>query len=183
MTAVRVCLMNRWCGSNRKSGGRATALQRRSWPPEGGRYWGSSGGGGEEFGEAEDAAVVAGFTLDIVYAGPVGLGFFGWGCNARDGDFDFDAIVQAEEIHLARCGAIVVKAEAEFAGGDDGGFELLDNVVGEAGGVGEDAHGATCSGGEAFVVVEGEAKVERIFRHGYWLLAQETSQASRQSGQ
>jgi hypothetical protein len=142
-----------------------------------------SGDGGEEFCEAEDAAVVAGFTLDVVYAGPVGFGFFGWGLNARDGNFDFDAIVQAEEIHLAGRGAIVVKAKAEFAGGDNGGFELLDNVVGEAGGVGEDAHGATRSGGEAFVVIEGEAKVERIFRHGYRLLAQATSQASRQSGQ
>jgi hypothetical protein len=60
---------------------------------------------------------------------------------------------------------------------------LFDGVVGEAGGVGEDAHGATRSGGEAFVVIEGEAKVERIFRHGYRLLAQATSQASRQSGQ
>jgi hypothetical protein len=121
--------------------------------------------------------------LDVVYACPVGFGFFGWGCNAGDGDFDFDAIVQAEEVHLARRGAIVVKAEAEFTGGDDGGFELLDNVIGKARGVGEDAHGATRSGGEAFVVIEGEAEVERIFRHGYKLLAQATSQASRQSGQ
>jgi len=30
---------------------------------------------------------------------------------------------------------------------------LLDVVVGKAGGVGEDAHGATCCGGEAFVVI------------------------------
>ena len=141
------------------------------------------GGVREEFGQAEDAAVVAGFASDVVYAGPVGVGFFGWGCYTGDGDFDFDAIVQAEEIHLARRGAIVVKAEAEFAGRDDGGFELLDNVVRKAGGVGEDAHGSTRSGGEAFVVVEGEAKVKRIFRHGYRLLAQATSQASRQSGQ
>jgi hypothetical protein len=121
--------------------------------------------------------------LDVVYACPVGLGLFGGGRYAGDGDFDFDAIVEAEEIHLAGRGAIVVKVEAEFARGDYGGFELLDVVVGEAGGVGEDAHGATCGGGEAFVVVEREAKVERIFRHGYWLLAQETSQASRHSGQ
>lgn len=78
---------------------------------------------------------------------------------------------------------MIVKVEAEFAGGDDGSLELLDGVVGEAGSVGEDAHGATRGGGEAFVVVEGEAEVERIFRHGYWLLAQATSQASRQSGQ
>jgi len=139
--------------------------------------------GGEEFGQAEDAAVVAGFALDIVYAGPVGVGFFGWRRDAGDADFDFDAIVEAEEIHLAGRGAIVVKAEAEFAGGDDGGFELLDNVIGEAGGVGEDAHGATRGGGEAFVVIERETKVERIFWHGYWLLAQATSQDSRQSGQ
>jgi len=76
-----------------------------------------------------------------------------------------------------------VKVEAEFAGGDYGGFELLDVFVRQAGGVGENAHGATRGGGEAFVVVEGEAKVERIFRHGYSLLAQETSQASRHSGQ
>ncbi len=139
--------------------------------------------GGEEFGQAEDAAVVAGFALDIVYASPVGVGFIGWRRDAGDADFDFDAIVKAEEIHLAGRGAAVMKVEAEFAGGDDGGFELLDNVIGEAGGVGEDAHGATRSGGEAFVVIEGEAKVERIFRHGYRLLAQATSQASRQSGQ
>ena len=111
------------------------------------------------------------------------MGFFGGRRDAGDGDFDFDAIVQAEEIHLARRGAIVVKAEAEFAGGNDGGFELLDNVIGKARGVGEDAHGSTRGGGEAFVVIEGEAKVERIFRHGYRLLAQATSQASRQSGQ
>jgi len=121
--------------------------------------------------------------LDIVYARPVGVGFFGWRRDAGDADFDFDAIVKAEEIHLAGRGAAVMKVEAEFAGGDDGGFELLDNVIGEAGGVGEDAHGATRGGGEAFVVIEGEAKVERIFRHGYRLLAQATSQASRQSGQ
>jgi hypothetical protein len=121
--------------------------------------------------------------LDVVYASPVGLGFFGRRLDAGDGDFDLDAIVEAEESNLAGRGAIVVKVEAEFAGGDDGGLELFDGVVGEACGVGEDAHGATRSGGEAFVVIEGEAKVERIFRHGYGLLAQATSQASRQSGQ
>ena len=121
--------------------------------------------------------------MDVVYTGPMRVGLFGWGRDAGDGDFDFDAIIEAEEVDLAGRGAIVVKAEAEFAGGDDGGFELLDVVVGEAGGVGEDPHGATRGGGEAFVVVEGEAEVERIFRHGYWLLAQATSQASRQSGQ
>jgi hypothetical protein len=121
--------------------------------------------------------------LDVVYASPVGLGFFGRRLDAGDGDFDLDAIVEAEESNLAGRGAIVVKVEAEFAGGDDGGLELFDGVVGEAGGVGEDAHGATRSGGEAFVVIEGEAKMERIFRHGYRLLAQAMSQASRQSGQ
>jgi hypothetical protein len=141
------------------------------------------GGGVEEFGQAEDAGVVAVFALDVVYAGPVGLGLFGWGRDAGDGDFDFDAIVEAAETYLAGCFAIAMKIEAEFAGGDYGGFELFDVVVGEAGGVGEDAHGTSCGGGEAFVVVEGEAEVERIFRHGYWLLAQATSQASRQSGQ
>ena len=121
--------------------------------------------------------------MDVVYAGPGGFWFFGRGWDAGDGDFDFDAIVETAEADLAGRVAIVVKVEAEFAGGDDGGFELFDVVVGEAGGVGEDAHGATRGGGEAFVVIEGEAKVERIFRHGYWLLAQATSQASRQSGQ
>jgi len=113
----------------------------------------------------------------------VGFGLIGWGRDAGDGDFDFDAVVEAAETYLAGCVAIVVKVEAEFAGGDDGGFELLDVVVGEAGGVCEDTHGATRGGGEAFVVIEGEAEVKRIFRHGYWLLAQETSQASRHSGQ
>jgi hypothetical protein len=93
--------------------------------------------------------------LDVVYAGPVRFGLIGWGRDTRDGDFDLDAIVEAEESNLAGRGAIVVKVEAEFAGRDDGGFELLDVVVGEAGGVGEDAHGATRSGGEAFVVIEG----------------------------
>ena len=121
--------------------------------------------------------------MDVVDAGPVRFGFFGGGLDAGDGDFDLDAIVESEESNLAGRGAIVVKVEAEFAGGDYGGLELLDNVVGEAGGVGEDAHGAARSGGEAFVVIEGEAEVERIFRHGYKLLAQATSQASRQSGQ
>ena len=154
-----------------------------SGPPEGGRYWGRSGDGGEEFGQAEDAGVVAGFALDVVYAGPVGIGLFDWRRDAGDGDFDLDAIVEAEKSYFTGRGAIVVKVEAEFAGGDDGDFELFDVVVGEAGGVGEDAHGATCGGGEAFVVIEGEAKVERIFRHGYVLVAQETSQASRHSGQ
>jgi hypothetical protein len=121
--------------------------------------------------------------VDVVYAGPVGLGFFGGGGDAGDCDFDLDAIVEAEESNLTGCGAIVKKIEAEFAGGNYGGFELLDDIVGETRGVGEDAHGATRSGGEAFVVIEGQAKVERVFRHGYWLLAQEMSQASRQSGQ
>jgi hypothetical protein len=121
--------------------------------------------------------------LDVVYAGPVGLGLFGGGCNARDGDFDLDAIVESKESYFTGRGAIVVKVEAELAGGDDGDFELFDDVVGEAGGVGEDTHGATRGGGEAFVVIEGETQVERIFLHGYWLLAQETSQASRHSGQ
>ena len=104
--------------------------------------------------------------MDVVYAGPVGVRLFSGRRDAWNGDLDFDAIVQAEEIHLARRGAIVVKAEAEFTGGDDGDFELLDVVVGEACGVGEDAHGATRGGGEAFVVIEGEAEVERVFRHG-----------------
>ena len=121
--------------------------------------------------------------MDVVHAVPVGIGLFGWGRDAGDGDFDFDAIVEAAEVHLAGRGAIVVKAEAEFAGGDYGEFELFDDFVGEAGGVGEDAHGATRGGGEAFVVIEGEAQVERIFRHGYWLVAQAMSQDSRQSGQ
>ena len=121
--------------------------------------------------------------MDVVYAGPGGFWFFGGGWDAGDGNFDLDAVVEAAETYLAGCVAIVVKVEAEFAGGDHGGFELLDVVVGEAGGVSEDAHGATRGGGEAFVVIEGEAEVERIFRHGYWLLAQETSQASRHSGQ
>jgi hypothetical protein len=137
----------------------------------------------EEFGEAEDAGVVAGFAMDVVYAGPVGVGLFGWRGDAGDCDFDFDAVVEAAETYLAGRVAIVMKVEAEFARGDHGDFELFDVVVGEAGGVGEDAHGATRGGGEAFVVIEGKAEVERIFRHGYWLLAQATSQASRQSGQ
>jgi hypothetical protein len=139
--------------------------------------------GGEEFGQAEDAGVVAGFALDVVHAGPVGVGFFGWRWDPGDRDFDFDAVVEAAETYLAGCVAIIVKVEAEFAGGDYRDFELFDVVVGKAGGVGKNAHGATRGGGEAFVVVEGEAEVERIFRHGYWLLAQATSQASRQSGQ
>jgi len=113
----------------------------------------------------------------------VGFGLIGGGRDARDGDFDFDAVVEAAETHLAGCGGILVKVEAHFASGDHGGFELLDVFVGEAGGVGEDAHGATRGGGEAFVVVEAKAEVEWIFRHGYRLLAQATSQASRQSGQ
>jgi hypothetical protein len=138
---------------------------------------------GEEFGQAEDAGVVAAFAFDVVDTGPVGFGLIGGGRHAGDGDFDLDAVVEAAETHLAGCAAIVVKFEAEFAGRDYGGFELLDVFVGEAGGVGEDAHGATRGGGEAFVVVEGEAEMERIFRQGYWLLAQATSQASRQSGQ
>ena len=138
---------------------------------------------GEEFGQAEDAGVVAGFAEDVVYAGPVGMGFFVRGGDAGDGDFDFDAIVEAEEVDLAGRGAIAAKIETELAGGDDGDFELFDVGIGEAGGVGEDAHGTTRSGGEAFVMVEREAKVERILRHGYSLLAQATSQASRQSGQ
>ena len=121
--------------------------------------------------------------MDVVYAGPVGIGLVGWRGDAGDGDFYLDAIVEAEESDLAGRGAIMVKVEAEFAGRDNGDFELLDVVVGEAGGVGEDAHGATCSGGEAFVVIERQPKVERIFRHGYVLVAQEMSQASRHSGQ
>jgi hypothetical protein len=121
--------------------------------------------------------------LDVVYAGPSGFWFFGRRRDAGDGDLYFDAIVQAAETYLAGCFAIAMKIEAEFAGGDYGGFELFDVFVGQAGSVGEDTHGATRGSGKAFVVVEGEAEVERIFRHGYWLLAQETSQASRHSGQ
>ncbi len=141
------------------------------------------GGLGEEFGQAEDAEVVAAFALHVVYPGPGGLELFGGGGHAGDGDFNFDAVVEAAEAYLAGCDGILVKIETEFAGGDYRGFELLDVVVGEAGGIGEDAHGATRGGGEACVVVEGETKVKRIFWHGYWLVAQETSQASRQSGQ
>jgi hypothetical protein len=137
----------------------------------------------EKFGQAEDAGVVAVFALDVVYAGPGGFWFFGRRRDAGDGYFYFDAVVQAAEAYLAGRVAIAMKIEAELTGGDYGGFELFDVFVGQAGGVGEDAHGATRGGGEAFVVVEGEAEVERIFRHGYSLLAQETSQASRHSGQ
>ena len=113
----------------------------------------------------------------------MGFGLIRGRRDAGDSDFDFDAVVEAAETYLAGCVAIIVKVEAEFAGGDYRDFELFDVVVGKAGGVGKNAHGATRGGGEAFVVVEGEAEVERIFRHGYWLLAQATSQASRQSGQ
>jgi hypothetical protein len=125
-----------------------------------------SGDVGEEFGEAEDAGVVTGLAEDVVDAGPVGARFFGRGGDAGDGDFDFDAIVEAEKVDLAGRFAIVVKIEAKFAGGNDSGFELLDAGIGQASGVGEDAHGTTRSRGQAFVVVEGEAKVERVFRHG-----------------
>ena len=59
----------------------------------------------------------------------------------------------------------MVKIETEFAGRDDGDFELLDVGVRQTGGIGEDAHGPTRGGGEALVVVEGEAEMERIFRH------------------
>jgi hypothetical protein len=142
-----------------------------------------SGDGGDEFSEAEDAGVIAVFTEDVVHAGPGGMGFFGRGRHAGDGDFDFDAIIEAAEIDLAGRDATVVKIETQLAGGNDRSFELLDIVIGEAGGVGEDAHGASGGGGETFVVVEGESKVERVFRHGYCSVAQETSQASRQSGQ
>jgi len=121
--------------------------------------------------------------LDVVYAGPRWMGLFRGGGDARDRDFDFDAIAEAKEVDLAGRGAAIIKVETEFAGGDNGGFELLDVLIGEASGVGEYAHGATRSGGEAFVVIEGEAKVKGIFRHGYWLGAQEMSQASRHSGQ
>jgi hypothetical protein len=77
----------------------------------------------------------------------VGVGFFGGGSYAGNGDFDLDAIVEAEESYFTGRGAIVVKIETEFAGGDYGDFELVDRGVGEAGGVGEDAHGATRGGG------------------------------------
>ena len=50
-------------------------------------------GGVEEFGQAEDAGVVAVFALDVVHAVPVGMGFFGGRRDAGDDDFDFDAIV------------------------------------------------------------------------------------------
>ena len=78
---------------------------------------------------------------------------------------------------------MVVKREAEFAGGDDGYLELLDVVVGKAGGIGEDAHCTTRGGGQAFVVIEREPKVERVLGHGQRSLARATSHASRQSGQ
>jgi hypothetical protein len=51
------------------------------------------GGGVEEFGQAEDAGVVAVFALDVVYAGPGGLWFFGRRGDAGDGYFYFDAVV------------------------------------------------------------------------------------------
>ena len=141
------------------------------------------GDGGDEFGQAEDAAVVAVFALDVVHASPRDLGLVVGRRDAGYSDFDFDAVVEAAEVYLAGRGAMVVKRKAELASGDDGGFELLDVVVGKASGVGEDAHRATHGGGQAFVVIEREAKVERVLGHGYWLPAQETSQASRQSGQ
>ena len=140
-------------------------------------------GGGEEFGEAEYAAAVAVFAEDIVNTCPDGMRLVGGRGDAGGRDFDFDAVVEAEEVDLAGRGATVVKIETKFAGGDDGNFELLNIVVGEACSIGKDAHGATGGGGETFVVIEGQAKVERILRHGYRLLAQATSQASRQSGQ
>jgi len=86
--------------------------------------------------------------------------------DAGDRDFDLDAVVEAAEVDLARRFAIVVKIETELAGGDDRTLELLDIAVGQAGSIGEDAHSATGSGGKAFVVVESETKMERIFRHG-----------------
>jgi len=86
--------------------------------------------------------------------------------DAGDRDFDLDAVVEAAEVDLARRFAIVVKIETEFAGGDDRNFKLLDIAVGQARGIGEDAHSPTGSGGQAFVVVESETKMERIFRHG-----------------
>lgn len=111
------------------------------------------------------------------------MGLVGRGGDTGDGDFHFDAIVEAAEVDLAGCDAIAVRIEAQFAGGDDGDFELLNVGVGKARSIGKDAHSATGCGGEAFVVVEGEAEMERVFGHSQCSLARATSQASRQSGQ
>jgi hypothetical protein len=141
------------------------------------------GGGREEFGEAEDAGVVAGLAENVIHARPDRVRLVGRSGDARGRDFDFDAIIKAAEVDLAGRGAIVVEIETHLASGDNGDLKLLDVVVGQARGISKDAHGATGGGGETFVVVEGETKVERILGHGYRLLAQATSQASRQSGQ
>jgi hypothetical protein len=124
------------------------------------------GYGREELGQAEDAGVVAVFALDVVDAGPGDFGLFVGGSDPGNGDFDFDAVVEAAKADLAGRGGVLMEIEAELAGGDDGGFELLDVFIGQPGGIGEDAHGATRCGGEAFVVIDREAKVERVLRHG-----------------
>ena len=117
---------------------------------------------GEELGKAENVGVVAGLTHRVVNAGPNGVRLIGRGSDAGGRHFDFDSIIEAAKVDLARRGAILVEIETQFASGNDRYLELLDVVIGQAGGIGKDAHRATGSGSKSFVVVKGEAKVERV---------------------
>jgi len=89
------------CGGFAKRGGRATALQKGLRAGEG--IW--LGGG--------TPAVVAVFATGRSPTRPNwGLGFSGGAGERRERRINFYAIGQAEEIHLSRCGATVVKVDS-----------------------------------------------------------------------
>jgi hypothetical protein len=105
----------------------------------------------------------------------------GGGLLAGDGKFNLDAVVVAFKSDVASVSGLV-KGERIFAGGQDGGLELENYVVGQTGGIGEVAGSSASGSSQAGVWIEKQANMERM-GHGQVLEARATSQASRHSGQ
>ena len=108
--------------------------------------------------------MVAGFAGDFVNAFPGGfflIGRFGAGKIY----FHFEAIEGTTESDAAG-NARSMAMETVFTGRDDGGLELQDGFIAEAGGVGEITGGTTDGSDQTFVGVHQERNLMRQSRHG-----------------
>jgi hypothetical protein len=104
------------------------------------------------------------------------------GIVAGEREFDLDTIGESLEKNLEAT-SFRLQLETEAAGGEDGGLEFDRGICLETNGITEVADGSACGCGQPLVGVHLQNNWMVLRRQRHVLLAQETSQASRHSGQ